>query len=101
MILEPENFWTAVAGVYGIASLASFTAFGIDKRAAEHGRRRIPERVLHGLELAGGWPGALLGMAVWKHKRRKASYVVVTALIVIVHLAAWAWLMGLFDRGAD
>ena len=97
MILEPRNFWALVGALYGLTSLAAFSAFGVDKRAAAAGKRRIPERVLHALEFAGGWPGALLGMVVWKHKRRKASYVVVTALAVLLHLCLWAWLMGLFD----
>lgn len=96
MNLEPQRFWSLVWAVYALASAASFVALGIDKRAATHGRRRIPERVLHGLELAGGWPGALLGMTVWKHKRRKTEYKLVTALVVLLHLTLWAWLMGIF-----
>ena len=97
MIPEPQHFWTLVWAVYGLASLATFIAFGLDKRAAAGGQRRTPERVLHLLELAGGWPGALLGMAVWKHKRRKLSYLAVTALAVLAHLLFWAWMTGLFD----
>lgn len=97
MTLEPGAYWTAVGVVYGAASLVAFVTFGVDKRAARLGRRRVPERVLHALELIGGWPGALIGMAVWKHKRRKLSYVAVTALIALAHLALWAWVQGAFD----
>ena len=97
MFIEAEHFWTAVGVVYGAASVAAFVTFGVDKRAARREQRRVPERVLHGLELVGGWPGALLGMAVWKHKRRKPSYFSVTALIVLAHIALWAWLAGAFD----
>jgi uncharacterized membrane protein YsdA (DUF1294 family) len=55
--------------------------------------------VLHTVELFGGWPGALAGMAVWKHKRRKFSFWAVTALIVVLHVLLWMWLMGAFRSG--
>jgi uncharacterized membrane protein YsdA (DUF1294 family) len=77
----------AVLSVYALGSLVTFVAFGIDKRRATRNERRIPERTLHGLELAFGWPGALAGMLVFRHKTRKARYLVVTALVVLVHLA--------------
>ena len=93
-MIDPGRFWMLIGGVYGVASLASFAAMGWDKRAAEKNKRRVPEKVLHGIELVGGWPGALVGMAVWKHKRRKWSFVLVTALIVVAHLALWLWLVG-------
>ncbi len=67
-----------------LSSLIAFVAHGRDKRAARLGRRRTPERTLHLLELIGGWPGALLAMTVFHHKTRKASYFLVTALIVLV-----------------
>jgi uncharacterized membrane protein YsdA (DUF1294 family) len=95
-MLDPQHFWTLTLAVYGLASLASFVLMGLDKRAAARERRRIPERVLHLLELLGGWPGALLGMAAWKHKRRKKGFVAVTALIVVLHLVVWLWLLGAF-----
>ena len=77
----------AVLGVYALGSLVTFVAFGIDKRRATRNERRIPERTLHGLELGFGWPGALAGMLVFRHKTRKARYLVVTALVVLVHVA--------------
>ncbi|WP_307720873.1 DUF1294 domain-containing protein [Pseudoduganella lutea] len=40
------------------ASLATFLAYFLDKRAARAGRRRTPERTLLLFGLAGGWPGA-------------------------------------------
>jgi len=93
---DPGTLGTATALVYGCASLVTAAAFAVDKRAARLEHRRIPERVLHGLELVGGWPGAFLGMALWKHKRRKLRYVAVTVAIAAGHLAAWLWLAGGF-----
>jgi uncharacterized membrane protein YsdA (DUF1294 family) len=77
----------AVLGAYTLGSLVTFVAFGVDKRRATRNERRIPERTLHGLELAFGWPGALAGMLVFRHKTRKARYLVVTTFVVVVHLA--------------
>ncbi len=76
---------------YAAASLVTFVAFGLDKRAASRGTRRIRERSLHLLELIGGWPGSLLGQSIFKHKRAKLAYVAVFWLIVALHVAAWIY----------
>lgn len=87
------NAMLALATLYAFVSLGTFIAFGIDKRRARLGARRIPERTLHLMELAGGWPGALIGMQLFRHKRRKARYFIVTGLIAAAHAGAWiAWL---------
>ncbi len=85
-----------IAAAYLLMSLATFWAFARDKRAARRGRPRTPERVLHTLELLGGWPGALAAQRLLRHKSRKHSYRLVLALIIGAHLIAWAvltWLM--------
>lgn len=80
--------------VYVIVGLVTFLAFGWDKRCAERGQRRIPERTLHALELLGGWPGALLAMQTFRHKRKKPRYFVVTYAIACGHaLGFMAWLL--------
>jgi uncharacterized membrane protein YsdA (DUF1294 family) len=76
--------------IYAGASLVAFAAYGLDKRAAVRGRRRIREATLHAIELAGGFPGALLGQQVFRHKRAKAGYMVVVGLIALAHLGGWA-----------
>jgi len=84
--------WLWIIGGYAVVSLVTFAAYGLDKRRAIRGRRRIPERTLHLLELLGGWPGALAGQTLFRHKRRKLSYMAVFAVIVVLHAAAWtAW----------
>lgn len=85
----PLPAWLAV---YAIASLVTFLAYGLDKRRAQRGGRRVPEATLHLLELCGGWPGALVAQQVFRHKRRKARYLVVFAAIAALHLAALALL---------
>ncbi len=81
-----------ILGSYALASLITFIAFALDKRAAARNRWRTPERTHHGLELLGGWPGALLAIFMLRHKNRKGSFLVVTFLIAAVHIGAWAWL---------
>lgn len=66
-----------------------------DKRAARAGRWRIPEPTLHLLELAGGWPGALLAQRARRHKTRKRSYRIGFWSMVLANLCVtWAWLLG-------
>jgi uncharacterized membrane protein YsdA (DUF1294 family) len=77
----------ALAAVYALASLLTLIVFGVDKARARRGERRVPERTLHLLELCCGWPGALVAMQLFRHKRRKPRYWVVTALIALSHLA--------------
>jgi uncharacterized membrane protein YsdA (DUF1294 family) len=79
-----------VACVYGIASAATFVAYGIDKGLAAKGRRRIPEKTLHTMELFGGWPGALAAMSAFRHKSSKLAFRAVTYVIVGLHALGWA-----------
>ncbi len=83
------------AVVYAAASVVTFVAYGFDKwsagRAARSGRRpfRIAEQTLHFMELMGGWPGALIGQQVFRHKRSKGAYMRVFWVIVVVHVVVW------------
>lgn len=86
--------WMIIAGWYVVASVVTFCAYGLDKRAARKGTWRTKEATLHVLELIGGWPGALIGQGVFRHKTRKLSFKIVTWLIVVLHAAGWAgWLV--------
>jgi uncharacterized membrane protein YsdA (DUF1294 family) len=82
-----------------VASVAALLAHAMDKRAAARGGRRVSERTLHLLALAGGWPGALFAMALLRHKTRKPSFLLVTVGIVLLHAAAGvaAWRRGWLD----
>jgi len=51
----------------------------------------VSERTLHLFELAGGWPGALIGQQLFRHKRSKGSYMRVFWVIVLLHAGGWAW----------
>jgi uncharacterized membrane protein YsdA (DUF1294 family)/cold shock CspA family protein len=76
--------------IYTIMSLFTFVTYAIDKKKAIDGNRRMPENVLHLLELFGGWPGGLVAQYKARHKSRKESYQIVFWLIVFLHVLAWA-----------
>lgn len=83
-----------VLPLYLAASLLGVLLYWLDKRSAQSGGRRTPENTLHLVELAGGWPGALLAQQLFRHKTRKASYQAVFWLIVAAHQALWLdWLL--------
>ena len=71
-----------------VMSCVCFFAYGLDKRRAAKGDRRVPERTLHILALLGGWPGALMGQRLFRHKTNKISFLVVFWVTVVVHWAA-------------
>jgi len=74
---------------YGIASLLAFFLYWSDKRKARDEVWRTPEKVLHAIELLGGWPGALIAQQVFRHKTRKVSFQLVFWLIVLLHQVFW------------
>ncbi|MGY2326729.1 DUF1294 domain-containing protein [Pseudomonas sp. SDT2931_S440] len=74
---------------YGVVSVVAFLLYWSDKRKAREDSWRTPENVLHAVELAGGWPGALIAQQVFRHKTRKVSYQVVFWLIVLLHQVFW------------
>jgi uncharacterized membrane protein YsdA (DUF1294 family) len=72
------------------ASVATFALYGFDKRRSGTGAGRVPELVLHGLSLAGGFPGGWAGRRVFHHKTRHTSFLVVLICATLLH-AAFAW----------
>lgn len=51
-------------------SVVAFAFMGWDKRQAQKGGRRTPEKWFFFLSLLGGTPGAVLGMYTFRHKTR-------------------------------
>ncbi|MEP6673409.1 MAG: DUF1294 domain-containing protein [Chthoniobacter sp.] len=92
--------WGYAAAVSGVAYLMNV----LDKKRARAGQWRIAEATLHLLELAGGWPGALLAQRWCRHKCSKVSYQIVFWLIVAAYellafdfLRDWAWARGIAE----
>ena len=75
--------------VYVTMSVVTVLAYIIDKRRALNQQWRIPESLLHSLELCGGWPGALVAQHKLNHKSKKTAYQVLFVLIIVLHALAW------------
>jgi uncharacterized membrane protein YsdA (DUF1294 family) len=86
------------AGVLLLVNLVTFVTYGLDKRAAIRGARRVPEKRLHLLALVGGFPGAFAGQQVFRHKRAKRSFMVAYWAIVALHVVGWGTLAYLLLR---
>ena len=67
-----------------IISAISATFFIYDKYAAQKGKTRIPEKVLHFCEIAGGVFINLLLMYFIRHKNRKFSYYSISWIILVI-----------------
>ncbi|MDO5059647.1 MAG: DUF1294 domain-containing protein [Neisseria sp.] len=79
------------AAVTALLSILLFALYGWDKRAAQAGRERIPEKVLNGLALFGGWPGALLGRPFFRHKTQKQPFTAILYICTIANIGAWLY----------
>jgi uncharacterized membrane protein YsdA (DUF1294 family) len=86
-----EMSWLAL--YYG-ASIITYGAYARDKNAAQNAHRRIPESKLHLMSLIGGWPGALIAQALFRHKTRKTSFLIRYWLTVIVNCIALGVIVG-------
>ena len=94
---DPVNgAWVLIVVVYLIMSALAFFLYGWDKRRAGRGQWRVGEGTMHAVELLGGWPGAWAGQRVFRHKWKKARYMVVFWAIVAIHALGWAWWAGAF-----
>ncbi len=79
-----------------VMSFFTFFVYGWDKRAAQKQANRVPEKTLHLLELFGGWPGAIAGQEIFRHKTQKKMFRAITFSITGLHLVIAGiilWLM--------
>ena len=70
-------------------NVLAFFLMGIDKRTAELGRWRIPERTWFLFAFLGGGVGAIAGMQLFRHKTKHRSFTVGMPLILLL------WIIGL------
>ncbi|EDL0271116.1 DUF1294 domain-containing protein, partial [Salmonella enterica subsp. enterica serovar Kentucky] len=61
--------------------------YGVDKTAARKTWRRVPESTLLVFGVVGGWPGAIVGQQLFRHKTQKQpfkTYFIVSVIVSIV-----------------
>lgn len=64
----------------------TFALYGYDKAQAVRYGGRVPETVLLALGFLGGTVGAIMAMQVFRHKRKKGSYLVKFWGLVLLQL---------------
>lgn len=72
-----------------IVNIIAFFLMGIDKKKAQTGAWRIPEKTLFLSAILGGGVGAIAGMQLFRHKTRHRSFVIGMPLILL----AWVILL--------
>lgn len=76
---------------YLLLSFVVFICYGIDKRNAIKGRWRVSEKTLHLWAVIGGWPGALVGQKMFRHKTQKRSFIVMLWLGIIANFSVFSY----------
>lgn len=69
----PEIYYT-LGAAFIVINLVSFSAFFIDKRAAQSGYYRISESTLLLFALMGGTVGSIVAQQKFRHKTRKQPF---------------------------
>ena len=69
-------------------NILSFSLFSFDKFKAKIKGRRVSEKTLHILSLAGGILGSTFSMALFRHKTSKTSFLIKHIAILLL------WIVG-------
>lgn len=75
-----------ISAYFYTINLLALALFGIDKRRAKRGGRRIPELWLLAVAVAGGSVGAIGGMLSFRHKKRKPRFSVGLPVILAIQV---------------
>lgn len=74
-------------------NLLAFLLMGLDKAKARRNRWRIPEKTLFLSSILGGSIGAILGMQVFRHKTKHASFRIGMPCILIAQLGLAVYIL--------
>lgn len=87
---HPFILWLLLINVLTLAM------YGADKMAARRAMRRVPEATLLLFGLIGGWPGAIIGQQLFRHKTQKQPFKTYFIVSVIVSISAMVAVYQLF-----
>ncbi|EOV7882089.1 TPA: DUF1294 domain-containing protein [Yersinia enterocolitica] len=82
-LLHPLVMW------FLFANVLTLVVYGVDKMAARKAWRRMPELTLLVFGFVGGWPGAILGQQIFRHKTQKQpfkTYFIISVILNVVVL---------------
>lgn len=83
------SLFLGLTAYFVVISLITFLVYRSDKKRAERGARRTPERTLHLLALAGGALGAFLGMRLCRHKTQKIAFKITVLPLMVLQVLTW------------
>ena len=75
-----------VIGILAVLNLVSFSLMAVDKRRAQAGKWRIPEKTLFLATACFGGLGGVLGMTLCRHKTKHWYFRVFFPLLLIVQV---------------
>jgi uncharacterized membrane protein YsdA (DUF1294 family) len=67
--------WPALLLYLALVNLLTWHIWRLDKKYAVMREKRVPERALLTLCFFGGWPFALIGTQVFRHKNSKKAFI--------------------------
>lgn len=70
-----------------LANVLTLIVYGVDKLAARKGWYRIAEFTLLMSGLVGGWPGAILGQQLFRHKTQKQPFKAYFIISVVLNIS--------------
>lgn len=80
-----------------LANVLTLILYGMDKMAAHKAWRRVPESTLLMLGVVGGWPGAIVGQQLFRHKTQKQPFKTYFIVSVIVSISVMAAIYQLYS----
>ena len=75
-----------IPSIFLALNISTFFLFGYDKGAAKSNSLRVPESVIVILAVLGGTPAVLLGILVFRHKTRDATFLPMFLAVFVVQL---------------
>jgi len=77
-----------ILGYFIFINLLTFIIYTVDKFLSKTKASRVSEKELHVFSIIGGFLGATLSMAIFKHKTAKSSFLIKHIIIILI------WIIG-------